>query len=67
MIRSYTRVHERSSALVRVREAAGALAISERSVWRLISLGELDSVRIGRSVRVSRKSLEAFVAKGGSR
>lgn len=51
--------------LMRVPEAARELAISTRTAWRLIGLGELSTVRLGRSVRITRASLDAFVARGG--
>lgn len=53
--------------LLRVPDAARELAVSVRTVWRLVSLGELDSVRVGRSVRIARASIDQFVAKGGAR
>lgn len=53
------------SALIKIAEAAHELAISERSLWRLISSGKLDVVRIGRSVRIKRDSLARFIAGGG--
>jgi excisionase family DNA binding protein len=51
--------------LLTVEDAAVQLSVSSRTVWRLIGLGELETVRIGKSVRVTRASLERFVAKGG--
>lgn len=59
--------HHLRSALLRVSEVEHVLGISRRSVWRLISLGELERVQIGRAVRIPRKSVEAFIAKGGAR
>ena len=37
--------------LLRPREAAEALCISERTLWTLTKLGEIPCVRLGRSVR----------------
>jgi excisionase family DNA binding protein len=54
-------------ALLTVATVARELSISARSVWRLIGLGELQVVRIGRSVRVTRTSLADFIARGGCR
>ena len=48
--------------LLTAREAAAALAISERKLWELTSGGNIKVVRIGRSVRYSRVALEEFVA-----
>jgi len=53
------------SALLKVTDAARDLSVSERSLWRLISAGKLATVRIGRSVRVTRASIDAFIASGG--
>jgi excisionase family DNA binding protein len=52
---------------VRVRYAAKELSCSDRSVWRLLASGELKSVRIGRSVRITRESIDGFIARGGAR
>lgn len=49
--------------LLTAREAAAALAISERKLWELTSGGIIRVVRIGRSVRYSRVVLEEFVAE----
>lgn len=54
------------SPVVSIGEASRQLTISVRSIWRLIASGELAVVRIGRSVRVTRQSIEAFVEKGGT-
>lgn len=51
--------------LLRVPEAAAALAVSNRSVWRLIALGKLDVVRLGRSVRITADSVDSLIAAGG--
>jgi excisionase family DNA binding protein len=47
--------------LLRPREAAQWLKISERSLWSLTQRGELPAVRIGRSVRYDLADLVAFV------
>jgi len=47
-----------------VKEVADALGVSESTVWRLSAVGELPSpVRVGRSVRWGRASLENWLAK----
>ncbi len=53
--------------LLSVAEVARAFNISQRSVWRLLDEGELERVQTGRAVRITRESVEAFVAKGGAR
>jgi excisionase family DNA binding protein len=56
----------RESRLVRIADAAAELALSQRSIWRLIANGELDAVRIGRSVRVTRESIDRLIDRGGA-
>lgn len=53
--------------LFRVPEAAAALALSPRSVWRLIALGKLRTVRLGRAVRVVADSVDALISEGGEK
>ena len=60
------RIRDRSPVLLRVEETARDLSLSTRSVWRLIQLGELETVRCGCAVRVTRESVEAFVRRGGT-
>jgi excisionase family DNA binding protein len=47
--------------LLTVREAAHALAVSERSLWTLTRKGLVPCVRLGRSVRYSLDDLRAFI------
>jgi excisionase family DNA binding protein len=47
--------------LVTSKEAAKALAISERSLWQFAADGQLPRVRMGRSVRFDIRDLKAFV------
>jgi excisionase family DNA binding protein len=47
--------------LLTPREAARALAISERSLWGLTQRGLLACVRLGRSVRYDLADLRAFI------
>lgn len=49
------------ACLLRPREAAEWLKISERSLWALTQRNELPAVRIGRSVRYDMADLRAFV------
>jgi excisionase family DNA binding protein len=51
--------------LLRLREAAELLALSERTVGRMARAGELPGVvRIGRSRRVDRRALESWIDRG---
>jgi excisionase family DNA binding protein len=49
--------------LLRVREAAQILDVSQRTIWRLLDDGELTRIRVGKSVRVERAQLEQFIAR----
>ena len=51
-----------SALLVRPREAARLLAISERSLWAYTQAGEIPCIRIGRSVRYCLADLAAWIA-----
>ena len=52
-----------AALLLKTREAAKALSLSERMVWQLTNSGELPSVRIGRALRIAVEDLEAFIAR----
>jgi excisionase family DNA binding protein len=47
--------------LLTAREAAQALAISERTLWTLTARGEITCIRIGRAVRYSAADLAAWI------
>lgn len=47
--------------LLRIEEVAEALAVSRTTVYSLIRSGQLPSIRIGRSTRVSVDSLRAWI------
>jgi excisionase family DNA binding protein len=49
--------------LLRVEEAAEALAVSRTALYGLLRSGDIPVVRIGRSVRVPVAALESYVAK----
>jgi len=48
--------------LLRVDEAARLLAIGTTLAYELIARGDLPSIRLGRSVRVPRAALEAWIS-----
>ena len=52
--------------LLTAREAAKALAISERTLWTLTNHGDVPVVRLGRSVRYDPDDLRAFVKRSKS-
>lgn len=47
--------------LLRPREAAAALTISERCLWSLTATGALPAVRIGRAKRYDPADLQRFI------
>jgi excisionase family DNA binding protein len=49
--------------LLKIPEAAELLAIGRSTVYELIALGHLETVHIGRSVRVTTASIEAFIER----
>lgn len=46
------------------REAAAALGVSVDTVANLITAGELEAVRIGKSVLVRREDIDALISRG---
>ena len=50
-----------SDGLLRPREAAQWLKISERTLWTLTQRGDVAAIRFGRSVRYAVSDLIAFV------
>lgn len=49
--------------LLKPREAAIWLSISERTLWTLTNCGKLPSVRIGRSLRIDANDLLRFIER----
>ena len=47
--------------LLRPRDAAKTLAISERTLWELTKKGEIPAVHIGRSVRYAPNDLQSWI------
>ena len=52
--------------LVTVPRAAELLSISARAAWRLVSTGQLDIVKLGRSTRVKVESIDRLIDQGGA-
>jgi excisionase family DNA binding protein len=52
-------VHERP--LLRVREVAARLGVSERTIRRLIAADRLPIVKVGRQVRIDQSELELLL------
>jgi excisionase family DNA binding protein len=49
--------------LLTIPDAARCLAISRAYAYRLVQRGQLPTIRLGRSRRVSRAALEAYVER----
>jgi excisionase family DNA binding protein len=55
--------HHGDKLLYRVPEAARLLALGPSKMWELIARGEISSVKIDGSRRISRDAIEAYVAR----
>ena len=51
------------SKLMKIKQAAAYLCISERKLWELSKCGRIQTVRIDRSVRFDRDDLDEFIEK----
>ncbi len=49
--------------LVTIDEAAQALSVSRRTLYRLIDTGQIDTVRIGSSRRIPTVALQSFCTR----
>lgn len=49
--------------LLTVREAAEVLGISRTAIYLLLQRGEIPSVKIGRSRRITRQEIERYVSR----
>jgi len=48
---------------IKAAEAADRLGVSISTVYRMAESGELVSIRVGRSVRIGRQELEAWITE----
>ncbi len=55
--------------LLRIRDAAAMLSVSERTVWQLLRAGELRAIRLPRmrAVRIARHDVENLVERWHNR
>ena len=51
----------RGEQLLRVNEVATILAVSERTIWRMIASGELKAVHVRGCMRIYRWSVEEYL------
>ena len=49
--------------LVRIKDAAKYLAVSEKTLWNLENEGKIPAVRFGRTIRYAVEDLDAFIQK----
>lgn len=54
---------DEAAELLRPEDAARLLSIGRSKLYALLAAGELPTIRIGRSVRVPRRGLEAWIAQ----
>lgn len=55
---------ETEQRLLRVREVADVMRVSNMTVYRLIRSGELVATRVGRSYRIWEGDLKAYLRRG---
>lgn len=53
------------SALMTVAEVALVMRLSKATVYRLVQAGEIPAVRFGRSYRVPKSAVSAYIARSG--
>jgi excisionase family DNA binding protein len=63
MSEHFDSVAHRAQRLLRLEDIADRLAISRSMAWKLVAVGELRSIRIGRAVRVRPADLEAYIER----
>ncbi|MBW2647834.1 MAG: helix-turn-helix domain-containing protein [Deltaproteobacteria bacterium] len=49
--------------LIKPKDAAGYLAVSERTLWKLSQNNTIPVVRMGRAVRYDRQDLDGFIQR----
>ena len=64
-----TRRSQTEPVLLRIRDAAAMLSVSERSIWQLIRSGELPAIHpVGmRAIRIARTDVENLVERWHNR
>ena len=60
-----TRRSQTEPVLLRIRDAAAMLSVSERSIWHLIRSGELRAIHPAgmRAIRIARRDVEILVER----
>jgi excisionase family DNA binding protein len=60
-------LRQEAAPILTIEEAASYLRLSRAKVYQLAAAGELPSIRVGRSVRVRRDRLDAWLDSKSSR
>lgn len=55
------RIGAAASDLLTVAEVAGIMRVSKMTIYRLVKSGQLHAMRVGRSFRIPRTAVEAFL------
>ena len=50
-----------NESLVTIPQAAQLLAVSDKTVWRLVRAGQIDSITIGTSRRIRRSAIDRYI------
>jgi excisionase family DNA binding protein len=58
-----TEVGEDALGLLTIPEAAAMLRLGKRTVWRKVHDGEIESITIGRSRRITRQTVADYIAE----
>ena len=60
-----TRRSQTEAVLLRIRDAAAMLSVSERSIWHLVRSGELRAIHPAgmRAIRIARRDVENLVER----
>jgi excisionase family DNA binding protein len=69
MMKRTVKLSESEPVLLRIRDAAAMLAVSERSVWQLIRAGQLRAIHPAgmRAIRIARRDVENLVERWHNR
>lgn len=57
------RVEETIGEWVTYRQAEQYSGLSRTTLWRLVSAGDVEAAKVGRAVRISRESLDAYMRR----
>jgi excisionase family DNA binding protein len=64
-MRRTSKLSQTEPVLLRIRDAAAMLSVSERSIWYLIRSGELRTIHLAgmRAIRIARRDVENLVER----